>query len=69
VLDGKRTKGLLVPRVLVPGVALAFVLIGTIEGAATQAVRAGIGAMLVGIVTWLVTRDLFLRRRVDTETV
>jgi hypothetical protein len=59
----------LVPRVLVPGIALALVVVGAIEGAATQAVAAAIGVVLVGGVIVLISRDLFDRGRVDAQTV
>ena len=59
----------LFPGLLLPGVALVFVLVGALEGARTHAVTAAIAAGLVGIVSCLVTRDLVRRGRVNPQTV
>ena len=63
----RRPSGL--PGALWPSIALVFVLVGALEGAKTHAVTAAIGAMLVGVVAWLVTRDLLRRGRVSQQTV
>ena len=59
----------LFPGLLLPGVALVFVLVGALEGARTHAGTAAIGAVLVGGVACLVTRDLVRRGRVNLQTV
>jgi hypothetical protein len=64
-----RRRAFLVPGVLLPSVALVFVLIGALEGARTHAVTAAIGTVLVGTVAYLVTRDLVRRGRVNLQTV
>jgi ion channel len=64
-----RGRPFLVPGVLLPSAALVFVLIGALEGARTHAVTAAIGTMLVGIVAYLVTRDLVRRGTVTAQTV
>ncbi len=64
-----RRRPFLVPGMLVPSVALVFVLIGALEGARTHAVTAAIGTVLVGVVACLVTRDLVQRGTVTTQTV
>ena len=69
VLDRDPATGVLLPGVLWPSVALVFVLVGALEGARTHAVTAAIGAVLVGIVAFLVTRDLVRRGRVSRQTV
>jgi hypothetical protein len=62
-------RSLFVPRVLVPGLVVAFVVVGAIEGAATDAVAAGFaGVFTVGAIL-LVAHDLFERGRVDDQTV
>jgi hypothetical protein len=60
---------LLVPGVLVPGLAIALVLVGLVEGADTGVVGAAIGAALTALLTVLVARDLVARGRVDAQTV
>ena len=62
-------RAFLVPRVVVPSIALVFVVVGALEGATTQAVSAGIGAALAAGVAVLVARDLFDRGLVDVQTV
>lgn len=64
-----RRRAFLVPGVLLPSAALVFVLVGALEGARTHAVTAAIGAVLVGTVACLVTRDLLQRGRVTMDTV
>jgi Ion channel len=62
-------RAFLVPRVVVPSIALVFVVVGTLEGATTEAAAAAIGAALAAGVAFLVARDLVERRSVDVQTV
>jgi hypothetical protein len=62
-------RAVLVPRVVVPSIALVLVVVGAFEGATTDAVAGGIGAVLAAGLAVLITRDLFDRHRVDVETV
>jgi hypothetical protein len=62
-------RAFLVPRVVVPSVALAFVVVGAVEGATTEATAAVIGAALSAAVAFLIARDLFDRHKVDAQTV
>jgi hypothetical protein len=62
-------RAFLVPRVVVPSMALVLVVVGALEGAATQAMTAAVGVVLVGGVIVLIGRDLFGRGRVDVQTV
>jgi hypothetical protein len=62
-------RGFLVPRVVVPSLALIFVVVGAAEGATTEGVAAVIEAGLAAGVGFLIARDLFDRRRVDAQTV
>ena len=62
-------RAFLIPRVIVPSIALVLVVVGAIEGATTQAASAAIGAVLAAGVAVLVVRDLFERGRVDVQTV
>jgi hypothetical protein len=64
-----RRRPAVLPGALWPSIALVFVLVGALEGGKTHAVTAAIGAMLVGVVAWLVTRDLLRRGRVSQQTV
>lgn len=64
-----RRRASVVPGALWPSIALVFVLVGALEGARTHAVTAAIGALLVGMVAFLVTRDLLRRGRVNRESV
>jgi Ion channel len=64
-----RRRAFFVPGVLWPSAALVFVLVGALEGARTHAFTAAIGAVLVGTVAYLVTRDLLRRGRVNLQTV
>jgi hypothetical protein len=64
-----RRRASVLPGALWPSIALVFVLVGALEGARTHAVTAAIGAVLVGIVAFLVTRDLLRRGRVNRQTV
>jgi hypothetical protein len=62
-------RAFLVPRVVVPSVALVLVVVGAVEGATTEAATAGIGALLTVGVAVLIARDLAERRSVDVQTV
>ncbi len=62
-------RAFLIPRVIVPSIALVLVVVGAVEGATTQAVSAAIGAVLTAGVAYLVARDLADRRSVDIQTV
>lgn len=64
-----RRRASVVRGALWPSIALVFVLVGALEGARTHAVTAAIGALLVGMVAFLVTRDLLRRGRVNRESV
>lgn len=63
------SRGDLVPRVIVPSIGLALVVVATLEDATTQTVAAAIWAGLSVGTAFLVARDLFERRRVDAQTV
>jgi hypothetical protein len=58
-----------VARVLLPGVALAIVIVGGLEGAGTGPASAALAAAATAAVAMLVARDLFQRRHVDLQTV
>jgi hypothetical protein len=60
---------LFVPRVLVPGLVVAFVVVGAIEGSSTDAVAAAFAAVFTVGAIVLVAHDLFERGRVDAQTV
>jgi hypothetical protein len=62
-------QSLFVPRVLVPGVVIAFVAVGAIEGSTTDAVAAAFAAVFTVGGILLVAHDLFDRRSVDDQTV
>lgn len=62
-------RAFLLPRVVVPSIALVLVVVGALEGATTEAAAAGIGALLTVGVAVLVARDLAERRSVDVQTV
>ena len=62
-------RAFLIPRVIVPSIAFALVIVGAIEGAITRGVAAAIGAALAAGVGFLIARDLFERGRVDVQTV
>jgi hypothetical protein len=62
-------RSLFVPRVLVPGLVVAFVVVGAIEGSSTDAVAAAFAAVFTVGAIGLVAHDLFERRRVDDQTV
>jgi len=62
-------RSLFVPRVLIPGVVIAFVVVGAIEGSSTDAVAAAFAVVFTGGAIALVVHDLFERRRVDDQTV
>jgi hypothetical protein len=62
-------RAFLIPRVVVPSVALVFVVVGALEGATTQATSAAVGAVLIAGVAFLIARDLFDRGKVDAQTV
>jgi hypothetical protein len=62
-------RGFLVPRVVVPSIALVFVVLAAVEGATTEGVAAAIKAALAAGVAFLIARDLFDRGRVDAQTV
>ncbi len=62
-------RSLFVPRVLVPGVVVAFVVVGAIEGSSTDAVSAAFAAVFTVGAIVLVVHDLFERGRVDAQTV
>jgi hypothetical protein len=60
---------LFVPRVLVPGLVIAFVVVGAIEGSSTDAVAAAFAAVFTVGAIALVVHDLFERGGVDEQTV
>jgi hypothetical protein len=60
---------LFVPRVLVPGLVVAFVVVGAIEGSSTDAVAAAFAAVFTIGAIGLVVHDLFERGSVDEQTV
>jgi hypothetical protein len=62
-------RSLFVPRVLFPAVAIAFIVVGAIESAATDAVAAAFAVVFTVGGILLVVRDLFDRGRVDDQTV
>jgi Ion channel len=62
-------RAFLIPRVVVPSVALVFVVVGALEGATTQGAAAAVGAVLIAGVSFLIARDLFDRGKVDAQTV
>jgi Ion channel len=62
-------RAFLIPRVIVPSVALVFVVVGAVEGATSEGVAAAIKAALTAGVGFLIARDLFDRRKVDAQTV
>jgi hypothetical protein len=62
-------RSFLVPRVLLPGLALAIVIVGAIEGAETGPAASALAALATAFIAFLVGRDLFQRRRVDLQTV
>ena len=62
-------RSLFVPRVLVPGLVVAFVVVGAIEGSSTDAVSAAFAAVFTVGAIVLVVHDLFERGRVDAQTV
>jgi hypothetical protein len=59
----------LVPRVVVPAVALAFVVVVTAEAAISETAAAAVSAALTVGVAILVAIDLLGRRKVDAQTV
>lgn len=62
-------QSLFVPRVLIPALVVAFVVVGAIEGSSTDAVAAAFSAVFTVGAIVLVVHDLFERRRVDDQTV
>jgi hypothetical protein len=62
-------RSLFVPRVLVPGLVITFVVVGAIEGSSTDAVAAAFSAVFTVGGIFLVVRDLFDRGKVDEQTV
>jgi hypothetical protein len=56
-------------RVLVPALALAIVVVGAAESADERLAAGALAALVAAIVIFLVARDLFVRRRVDLQTV
>lgn len=58
-------RSLFVPRVLVPGLVITFVVVGAIEGSSTDAVAAAFSAVFTVGGIFLVVRDLFDRGKVD----
>jgi Ion channel len=62
-------RAFLIPRVIVPSIALVLVVVGALEGAVTEATAAAIGAVLSVGIAILVARDLADRRSVDVQTV
>jgi Ion channel len=62
-------RAFLIPRVIVPSVALVFLVVGIVEGGTTGATSAAISAALTAAVAFLIGRDLFERRAVDIQTV
>jgi len=62
-------RSLLVPRILVPGLVVAFVVVGAIEGSSTDAVAAAFAAVFTVVAIALVAHDLFDRGGVDDQTV
>ena len=59
----------LVPRVVVPSIALVLVVVAAVEGATTDVASAAIVIGLTAGLAFLVTRDLVDRRTVDVQTV
>jgi hypothetical protein len=62
-------RAFLIPRVVVPGVALALIAVAAAEGAATKVTSGVLGAVITAIVATLVALDVFDRRRVSVQTV
>jgi hypothetical protein len=62
-------RAFLIPRVIVPSIALVFVVVGAVEGARTEAATAAIAALLIVGVAFLVVRDLVDRGKVDVQTI
>ena len=62
-------RAFLIPRVVVPSLALVFVVVGVLEGATTGATGAAVGVALTAGVAFLIARDLFDRGKVDAQTV
>ena len=62
-------RAFLIPRVVVPSVALVFVVVGVLEGATTGATGAALAVALTAGVAFLIARDLFDRSKVDAQTV
>lgn len=62
-------RAFLIPRVIVPSIAIVFVVVGAVEGATTDVASAAIGAVLTAGIAFLIARDLFERRSVDLQTV
>ena len=62
-------RAFLIPRVVVPSIGLALVVVGVAEGATTDVTGAVIAAVLAAGVIFLVARDLFDRSRVDVQTI
>jgi hypothetical protein len=53
----------------VPGLVVAFVVVGAVEGSSTDAVAAAVAAVFTLGAILLVAHDLFERGRVDDQTV
>jgi hypothetical protein len=62
-------RALLAPRVVVPGIALALLVVAVVEGDSRETASAVIAAVLSIGVAVMVALDLFARRRVDAQTV
>jgi hypothetical protein len=62
-------RAFLIPRVIVPSIALTLVVVALAEGEQTRPVGALIEAALIAGTSFLVARDLFDRGRVDMQTV
>jgi hypothetical protein len=62
-------RAVLIPRVIVPSIALVLVVVAVVEGSRAQAASAAIAAALAAGTAILVSRDLVDRRRVDVQTV
>jgi Ion channel len=62
-------RAFLIPRVVVPSLGLALVVVAIAEGATTEATGATIAAVLAAGAIFLVARDLFDRGRVDVQTI
>jgi TRAP-type mannitol/chloroaromatic compound transport system permease large subunit len=58
-------RAFLIPRVIVPSLALVLIVVGALEGATTDAAAAAIGAPLSVGVAILVARDLAERRSLE----